>query len=163
MEDLSTPDKPNPPNPRKNMKKVEEMNEGKKDAGEYKFNLGMYRIQRLDEIMNVCTKRYHKAILKKEDRHIEKYQAIVNTFFVEVYTYMEEETGFEEMGVPLKKDEVLEKVLDDQRSYGSEEQRIEHIKDIREVYLEIRRLLQDVHLDIPKKQKIGDTELFTQT
>lgn len=159
MEDLSSPKKPNPPNPRKK-KKAENVQQ---DAEEYKFNLGMYRIQRLDEIMNVCTKRYHKAFLKKEDRHIEKYQAIVNTFFVEVYTYMEEETGFEEMGVPLDKDEVLEKVLDDQRNYGSDAERIEHIKDIREVYLEIRRLLQDVHLDIPKKQKIGDTELFTQT
>lgn len=163
MEDLSTPNQPNPPNPRRNMENVEKIKDGENNAGEYKFNLGMYRIQRLDEIMNVCTKRYHKAILKKEDRHIQKYQAIVNTFFVEVYTYMEEETGFEEMGVPLKKDEVLEKVLDDERNYSGQEDRTEHIKDIREVYLEIRRLLQEVHLDIPKKQKIGDTELFTQT
>lgn len=130
---------------------------------EYTFNLGLYRIETLNNILEVCARRYKKAITSKEEQDIQEYQAIVNTLFTEAYVYMEEETEFQEKNVTQSKDDILEKILDKEKDYNNHEDKLEHLQQIRGVYLNIRQLLKKVQLDIPKEEKIGDTEVFTQT
>lgn len=134
-----------------------------KQSEEYTFNLGLYRIETLNNILEVCARRYKKAITSKDPEDIREYQAIVNTLYTEAYIYMEDETGFKHKEVEQDKQDVLTKVLDKEKKYGSRKERIEHLQDIRNIYLEVRKLLKKVQLDIPVEEQIGDTELFTQT
>jgi len=139
---------------------IPEPNAPKDSNKEYQFNLGLYRIDTLNNILNVAAQRYHKALLKKDQKRVEQYQAIVNTLFTEVYVYTEEETDIEYMGVTQTKEEVLTNILDHQPDYEDEEEVIEHLKRIRGIYLSIRQLLKNVGLDVPEKDRIGKTDLF---
>jgi len=130
---------------------------------EYTFNLGLYRIETLNNILEVCARRYKKAITSMDADDIREYQAIVNVLYTEAYIYMEEQTDFEHKEVQQDKDDILEKILDKRKSYSNRTERLQHLQKIRGVYLEVRKLLKKVKLDIPKEEKIGDTDVFTQT
>lgn len=134
--------------------------ENKVDGGDYKFNLGLYRLDSLNNLMNMATKRYHKAFLKTEPKYVEKYQAIVNTLFVETYIYMKNETKIQDYGVDLEKKDVLEQILDEKPQNKTGEELEEHLQQLREIYLAVRQLLKEVGLDIPREETVGDTEIF---
>lgn len=134
-----------------------------KQSEEYSFNLGLYRIETLNNILEACARKYKKAITSKEADDIREYQALVNTLYTEAYIYMEDETGYTHKDVPQSKEDILNKVLDEEKQYQNSKDRLEHLQQIRGVYLEVRQLLKEVQLDIPKEEQIGDTEIFTQT
>lgn len=127
---------------------------------EYAFNLGLYRIETLNNILVACAQKYLKAMEKRDDKRLREYQNLVNTLYTESYVYMEEETGFTKKEVEQDKDEILTDILDKQVDYSSEEKRMEQLRKVRAIYLEIRQLLKNVGLDIPREDKIGDTEIF---
>ena len=155
-------DKPRRMNPPDKPGKTElpEPSADKDKNGEYQFNLGLFRIETLNNILNVAAQRYHKALLKKDRKRIEEYRAIVNTLYTEVYIYIEGETDIEHMGVKQSKQEVLTNILDQEPDYSNQEEVEKHLKEIREIYLAVRQLIKDVGMDIPREQKIGKTELF---
>lgn len=134
----------------------------KADATEYNFNMGLWRIETLNDILVGCAKKYRKAISKRDEKSVREYQALVNTLYTETYIYMEEETEIEEVDVEQNKKEVLENILDRRREYSSDEEIMEHLKEIRSVYLGVRQLMQQVNLDIPKKDKVGELDIFNQ-
>lgn len=129
---------------------------------EYEFNLGIYRIETISEILNVCAKKYRKAIMERNQETIHDYQAMVNVLYTETYIYMEEETEFQFKNVDLSKDDLLTQYLDDFKQINGEEQ-IEHLKKIRSIYLSLRKLLQDVGIDIPQEEKMETTDVFTSS
>lgn len=145
MEDLETPSKPKA--------------SGKSDT-KYEFNLGLYRIETISEILNICAKKYRRAIMEREQEAIHDYQAMVNVLYTETYIYMEEETGFKFRNVDLDKDQILEEYLDDFSQISGTEEKQEHLQNIRKIYLSLRKLLQNVGIDIPEEEKIGETEVF---
>lgn len=132
------------------------------DSTEYNFNMGLWRIETLNDILVGCAKKYRKAISKRDEKSIREYQALVNTLFTETYIYMEKETDIEEVSVQKNKDDVLEDILDERRDYGNEEEIMKHLKEIRSIYLGIRQLMQKVNLDIPEKDKVGELDIFNQ-
>lgn len=156
MKDLDRPNKPSPPSP----KDGEGEKKHKDDKGNYQFNLGMYRIENINNMLTVAAKRYHKAFLKKDKRSIEQYQAIVNTLYTEIYIYIETETDIEHMGVQQNKNEILTNILDKTPEDSDADNLEEHLRQVREVYLHTRQLLKEVGIDIPREQKIGKTDIF---
>lgn len=129
----------------------------------YTFNLGMYRIDLLAELLEVCAKKYRKAIVKRTQKSVNDYKAMVNTLYTETYIYMEDETNFkltEHTNVKMDKEAVLNTKLDDFSDLNTDKQIIEELKQVRTIYLEIRKLLKQVGMDIPEEQKIGETEAF---
>lgn len=129
---------------------------------EYEFNLGLYRIETLSEILEVCAKKYRSAIMERDEESINDYQAMVNLLFTETFIYMKQETGFEEAGAKMEKEKVLKDHLDDfQKNLTGKEDKMQQLQKIRKIYLEVRGVLQEVGIDIPKKEKIGDTEVFS--
>lgn len=145
MDDLEKPSKP--------------AASGKSDT-KYEFNLGLYRIETISEILNICAKKYRRAIMEREQDAIHDYQAMVNVLYTETYIYMQEETGFQFREIELDKDEVLEQYLDDFSQLSGEDNKQEHLQNIRKIYLSLRKLLQNVGIDIPEEEKIGETEVF---
>lgn len=128
--------------------------------GDYKFNLGLYRLDSLNKLLNLASQRYHKAFLKTEPKYVEKYQAIVNTLFVETYIYMKDETDIEDLGVQMDKEDVLKQKLDEKPTTKSGEELEEHLQELRAIYIAVRELLKQVGLDIPREEVIGDTDIF---
>ena len=128
----------------------------------YSFNLGLYRIETLSEILKVCAKKYRKAIVKRDEESVHDYKAMVNVLYTETYIYMANETEFEFKEVKQTKDDILNMKLDNFSSTSGEEEVMQQLKDTRAIYLEIRRLLQNVGIDIPKEETIGNTEVFSK-
>lgn len=126
----------------------------------YKLNLGFWRLETLNEILEGCARKYLKAVRKKDEKSIKEYQALVNTLFTETYVYMEQETGFEEEGVTQSKDDLLKNILDEDPEFSNDQEAVEHLRKVRDVYLSVRTLLQDVGLDIPKQEQIDKTDIF---
>lgn len=155
MEGIKPPNNPEQPG-----KPEPEGQPGGENNTEYAFNLGLYRIQTLNNILVACAQKYLKALDKRDDKRLKEYQNLVNTLYTESYIYMEDETGFTKKDVEQNKDDVLKDVLDKEIDYNSEEKRMEQLQRVRSIYLEVRKLLQNVGLDIPQEDKIGDTEIF---
>lgn len=133
------------------------------DQENYTFNLGLWRIETLNDILIACAKKYMKAIEKRDEKAVWEYQSIVNTLYTEAYIYMEEETGFTEENVELNKQEVLTNVLDEKKSFSSEEEALQHLQQVRSIYLSVRTLMKKVGLDIPTEDKISEIDVFNQT
>lgn len=134
-------------------------------SGDYKFNLGLARLETINSIINACARKYHKALSKKEAEYVENYQTMVNVLYTEIYVYMEDDTDFEFDIIETDskdKEEVLRQVLDDNRDYEDEEDMMLHLQQIRSVYLGIRELMKKLKLDIPKEEKIGQTDIFNK-
>jgi len=129
-------------------------------SDKYEFNLGLYRIETLSEILKVCAKKYRTAIMERDRESVMDYQAMVNLLYTETYIYMEKETGIEIMEVQQSKDDLLEDYLDDFRQINGEEEVMERLKQVRMIYLSVRSLLQDVGIDIPRQEKMDVTETF---
>lgn len=129
----------------------------------YQFNLGLYRIELLAEILKVCAKKYRKAIMNRDSDSLNDYKAMVNTLYTETFIYMETETDFdisEHSDMKMTKEQVLTKFLDDFTQKSREEEVVKELKEVRSIYLEIRKLLKNVGMDIPEEEKIGKTEAF---
>jgi len=132
------------------------------EGKEYEFNLGLHRIDTLAEIIEVCSKKYRRAIAKRDEESVRDYQAMVNTLYTETFIYMEEETDYKHKGVKQDKSEVLNKVLDDfESTLSTEDEVMKKLKEIREVYLSIRNMLQAVGIDIPEQEKVETTRVFS--
>lgn len=143
--------------------KPEKAETPKADTDEYEFNLGLYRIETLSEILEVCAKKYRRAIMQRDEQSVQDYQAMVNLLYTETYIYMQDETGVEIKNVEQKKDDLLEDYLDDFQRISGEEEVMKRLKQVREIYLAVRNLLQEVGIDIPRKEKMKPTETFSQT
>jgi len=132
-----------------------------KQDTQYEFNLGLYRIETLSEILTVCAKKYRTAVMERDEESVLDYQAMVNTLYTETFIYMQDETEFEILeGVKADREDLLTHILDDFDSLNTEEEVMDRLQKVRTVYLEVRGLLQAVGIDIPKKEKIGETEAF---
>lgn len=131
--------------------------------GEYKLNLGFWRLETINDILVACARKYKKAIRKRDEKSIYEYQAMVNTLFTETFIYMEQETEIEEKGVQLNKEDVLKTRLDEKEQFANDQEALEHLQDVRAVYLSVRQLMKEVGLDIPKKETISDIDIFNQT
>lgn len=134
--------------------------DSKDEEKRYRFNLGLYRIDLLAELLEVCAKKYRKAIMKKDSDAVNDYKAMVNTLYTETFIYMEEETNFEIKGVKQDREEILQQKLDNFDRYGGEEEIMNELQDIRKIYLEIRKLLKNIGMDIPEEETVGTTETF---
>lgn len=133
------------------------------EDGEYKFNLGLHRIDTLNSIINACARKYHKALTKKEEKHIRSYQNMVNVLYTEAYVYMEDETDFDFNIIETDtkdKEEVLRQILDHDEDFDSEDDKMEHLQQVRSIYLSIRELMKELGLDIPKEETIGKNDIF---
>lgn len=159
----SKPDTPSKPGRPNNAPDFPEKGDSKEQDKRYRFNLGLYRIDLIAELLEVCAKKYRKAIMRKDSDSLNDYKAMVNTLYTETYIYMEEETGFEIKKVKQSKEEVLKQKLDNFERKTTEEEVLNELQDVRSIYLEIRELLKKVGLDIPEEDTIGTTETFTQT
>lgn len=137
----------------------------KDEDGEYKFNLGLFRIEDMNDIIKGCVRKYYKAWTKKEERYVREYQSLVNVLYCEAYVYMDDETDFEFEIIETSnknKQEVLRQILDEEPEYENEEQLMEHLKQIRSVYLGIRELIKKIGMDVPKEETVGQTDIFNQ-
>lgn len=142
--------------------KTPDVEKPKADDTEYEFNLGIYRIETLSEILEFCAKKYKTAIKERTEESVKEYQAMVNLLYTETFIYMEDETDFEIKNVKQNKEDLLEHVLDDFQSISGEEEVMDRLKKVRSVYLEVRNLLQKVGIDIPEKEKIGEMDAFME-
>lgn len=156
--DPETADTPEPPT--ENRPNREDDDKPREQGVEYSFNMGMWRIETLNNILVGCAKKYRKALHKKDVKSLHEYQDLVNTLFTETYIYMKEETEIEHKDVELDKKSVLSQILDDYNEPDSDEELLKELQEIRNVYLSVRELLQRVGLDIPKKDKVKKTEIF---
>lgn len=139
------------------------MEDLKGEDGEYKFNLGLHRIDTLNSIINACARKYHKALSKKEEKYVREYQTMVNVLYTEAYVYMEDDTEFEFDIIETntsEKQEVLRQILDDNEEFDSEEDLMLHLQQVRSIYLGIRELMKELGLDIPKEETVGHTDIF---
>lgn len=144
MKDIKKPDKP-------------EIGEG---GEKYEFNLGLYRIETLSEILKACAKKYKTAIIERDRESVMDYQAMVNLLYTESYIYMEEETGIKMMEVEQSRDDLLEDYLDDFSQITGEQEIMNRLTQVREIYLAVRKLLQEVGIDIPRQEKMAVTDTF---
>lgn len=145
--------------------KKENRDLNKADDGEYKFNLGLYRIEDMNDIIKACIRQYYKAWTKRDERHVRKYQGLVNTLYSEAYIYMRDDTEFEFEIIETEnknKHEVLRQVLDKEPDYDDDDAVKEHLQQLRSIYLGVRELIKEIGMDIPKEQKIGETDIFSQ-
>lgn len=137
----------------------------KSDKGDYEFNLGLHRIDTLNSIINACAKRYHKALEKQEEKYIRQYQNMVNVLYTEAYVYMEDDTEFDFDIIETdtsEKQEVLRQILDHDKDFKTDEEMMLHLQQIRSIYLGVRELMKNLGLDIPREEKIGQTDIFNK-
>lgn len=145
MRDIETPDKVEQPEVA--------------NAGEYEFNLGLYRIETLSEILNVCAKKYRTAIMRRDEESVLDYQAMVNTLYTETFIYIEHKTGIKEKQVEQDKEDIYQNTLD--RFELENDTPVDRLKEVRKIYLSIRNVLQEAGIDIPRKEKMKETDTFS--
>ena len=148
MEDIESPGKPEQP----------EINQQDK----YEFNLGLYRIETLSKILTACAKKYQRAITSRDIDDIQDYQAMVNTLYTETFIYMENETNVEIMGAEQNKTQLLKDYLDDFDAVTNTDSKIEHLQQVRSIYLAVRGVLQEAGIDIPKKETVDPNDTFRE-
>lgn len=134
---------------------------GETQLKNFEFNLGLMRLESLAEIIEAISKKYYRAIQNPEEKYVHEYQSLVNTLYTEIFIYMEEKTETEEKGVKQTKKDLLTKKLDDYSEIETEAQARQKIEEIREIYLAARELMLSVGLDIPEKEQIGETDVFS--
>jgi len=141
------------------------MDDLKSEAGDYQFNLGLHRIDTLNSIINACARKYHKALNKQEEQYVREYQNMVNVLYTEAFVYMEDDTEFDFDIIETEtseKQEVLRQILDHDEEFNSEDDLMLHLQQVRSIYLGVRELMKNVGLDIPREDKIGQTDIFNK-
>jgi len=141
------------------------MDDLKSETGDYQFNLGLHRIDTLNSIINACARKYHKALNKQEEKYVREYQNMVNVLYTEAFVYMEDDTEFDFDIIETdtsEKQEVLRQILDHDEEFNSEDDLMLHLQQVRSIYLGVRELMKNVGLDIPREDKIGQTDIFNK-
>lgn len=123
------------------------------DRDEFKFNIGISRVQFIGELINKASKSYFYALQNDyKQKYMVRWKNYLDTLFMEIKHYLDEE----------EQKNIQERIDNIELDGKDKSERKEQLQELRSLRVKLGQVLKNKGLDIPREKNFDPEKAFEQ-